>query len=253
MNTVPFMTLFTKETKRFFRVWTQTFVPPVLTAVLYILIFGVSIGSKIDTVNGVSYLQFIIPGLVMMSVIMSSYANTSTSVYLAKFQGSIQELLISPMSNFSIVSAIILAGVVRGILVGSIVTIIASFFTDLVFVHPLMTMFFVVFVAIIFSAAGFITGIWAQNFDQMGIFSTFLITPLIYLGGIFYSVSMLPTFWQHVSTYNPMLYFINGVRYGILGISDVDLRIAAVVIVVLAILTVGISYQLYARGYRIKS
>ena len=250
---VAFWTLFRKEMRRVFRIWKQTLLPPVITSVLYLLIFGVSLGKFIDEVNGVTYIQFIVPGLVMMAVLTNAYANTSSSFFGSKFQKSIEELLVSPISNIAAVSAFIVAGMVRGFIVGIFVLIVARFFTPLPLVHVPLMLFFMVGVALIFASLGFITAAMSKSFDDISLFPTFLITPLTYLGGIFYSIHMLPAFWQKISVFNPMVYFINGMRYGFLGISDVSVWVALVMVLFLAAFTFWLSWFLYKTGYKLKN
>ena len=253
MNLIGFFTLLYRECHRFLRLPNQTLIPPVITASLYILIFGYSLGSRISDIEGVSYLTFLIPGLVMMSVISSAYGNTSSSVYIARFQGNIAELLVSSMSNFEIVLAIILGGVARGICVGICVAATSMLFAAVTIVHFGITALFVIGVAFIFSAAGFVTALWAEDFDRLSVFQNYILTPLTYLGGVFFSVQMLPEFWQKIAMVNPMLYCINGLRFGYIGISDVDLGVAAVLITVLSVVMFLWCYLLFRKGYKIKT
>jgi len=253
MKLVGFRTLFFRECHRFLRLANQTIIPPVITATLYILIFGNALGSRISFLSGVSYLDFLIPGLVMMSVINSAYSNTSSSFYIARFQGSIQELLVSSMSNFEIVFAIILGGVARGLSVGICVAATAMLFTNLVVLHLGIMFFFVIAVAFVFSCAGFISAIWADDFDKLSLFQTYCLVPLTYLGGVFFSLEMLPPFWQGVARVNPVLYFIDGLRFGYLGTSDVDLRSAVVLVVLLGVAMFALCYGLFKAGYNIKT
>ncbi|MEM7391935.1 MAG: ABC transporter permease [Verrucomicrobiota bacterium] len=250
---IGFQTLFSRECHRFLRLYNQTLIPPLITAVLYILIFGYSLGSRISSIENVSYMHFLIPGLVMMSVISASYANTSSSLYIARFQGHIQELLVSSLSTFEIVAALILGGVVRGICAGSLVGLAAILLTGITISNPLLTALFMVFVAFIFSCAGFLSAMWAQDFDRLSLFQTYILSPMIYLGGVFFSVSMLPGFWQTVARANPMLYFVNGLRYGFLGISDVNVTGSAIAVVIVAIVVFSICYRLFSTGYNIKT
>ncbi len=186
MNTTGFLTLTERETVRFLRVWQQTIIPPVITSLLFILIFGYTFGSQISKVAGVSYLEFIVPGLVMMGMIMSAYMNTSSSLYISKFHGNIQELMISPLSYWEIIFALTIAGVARALLVGISISMVSLLFTNIVVYHLFILLFFGMMVSLLFSLAGIASGLWAQTFDQMNLFSTFIITPLTYLGGVFY-------------------------------------------------------------------
>jgi len=253
MNLLGFRTLFYRECHRFVRIANQTIIPPVITAALYILIFGNALGSRISSLSGVSYLDFLIPGLVMMSVISSAYSNTSSSFYISRFQGNIQELLVSSMSNFEIVLAIILGGVARGLCVGICVAATSMLFTDMVVLHLGVTFFFLIAVAFVFSCAGFISGIWADDFDKLSLFQTYCLTPLTYLGGVFFSLEMLPRFWQGVARANPVLYFIDGLRFGYLGTSDVDIRLAAFLVVLFGAAMFALCYGLFKAGYNIKT
>ena len=253
MNTIGFRTLLYRECHRFIRLWNQTIIPPVVTAMLFILIFGYSLGSRIRNIDGVPYLDFIIPGLVMMSVISSAYANASTSLYIARFQGNIAELLVSSMSNFEIVMAIVLGGMVRGVCVGICVTAVAMLLGNMVIQHLFITLFYITAVAFIFSCAGFLSGLWAADFDRLSLFQTYVLTPLTYLGGVFFSIEMLPDFWRGVAMANPVLYFVNSLRYGFLGISDVNITLATTMVVLLAVGTYGVCYGLFRSGYNIKT
>jgi len=250
---IGFRTLVAREIHRFLRLPNQTLFPPIITASLYIVIFGFALSKRISPVEGVSYDLYIIPGLIMMSIISSSFGNTSSSVFSMRFQGFIQELLVSPMSNFEIVLAIVLGGVVRGMVVGVLVTGACILLADVPLHHPGAILFFSLSVATIFSCAGFLSATWAQDFDRLSVFQNYLLTPLTYLGGVFFSVSWLPSTWQEVARLNPILYFVNGLRYGFLGISDVDLWLAAGFAVVVAIGIFLICYHLFRVGYNIKT
>lgn len=252
MNWIGFYSMIRREFNRIVRMWTQTLVPPLITALLYILIFGYTLGNRIDNIAGFSYLEFVIPGLVMMGIISSSYANTSSSLYLSKFQGAIQELLISPLSYMEIVLAYTFGGVMRGLMVGFGTLLISLLFTKVTVTHIFVVLFFTIAVSLIFSFAGIITGLWANNFDQMMIFSTFLITPLVFLGGVFYSITMLPGIWQTISHYNPILHMVNGLRYGTLGIVDVPIVTSIIVVSLLTIVTFIITVYLFKKGYNLR-
>ncbi|MBA3582459.1 MAG: ABC transporter permease [Gammaproteobacteria bacterium] len=233
---VAFQTIFYKEIKRFLRIWSQTILPPVITTVLYFLIFGTLIGGRIGEIEGFSYMQYIVPGLIMMSVITNSYSNVVSSFYGAKFAKAIEEMLVSPMPNYIIVAGYVAGGVARGLCVGFVVTVVALFFTDLHLEHIVLTMSIVLLTSILFSLAGLLNGLFANSFDEVNIIPTFVLTPLTYLGGVFYSVNMLPDFWRNVSFANPILYMVNGFRYGILGVSDID---PALSLVIISIVVVG--------------
>lgn len=252
-NRIGFWTLLRREIYRFLRLFNQTLIPPVITASLYIIIFGASLGKRIRDINDVAYMEFLIPGLIMMSVIGSAYGNTSSSLFSARFQGFVQELLVSSMSTLEIVLAIVLGGVLRAVCVALLVAGIALALTDVTLLHPGLVVFFVLTVAMIFSCAGFLSALWAQDFERLSVFQTYMLTPLTYLGGVFFAVEMLPPFWQQVAVWNPMLYFINGLRYGFLGMSDVDVAMAAVIALLLAVGMFAACCRLFHVGYHIKT
>ena len=225
-----FATLISKEYTRIVRIWVQTLVPPAITMTLYFVIFGSLIGRRIGEMDGFGYMQYIAPGLIMMSVITNSYGNVVSSFFGAKFARHIEEMLVSPMPEAFILLGHVAGGVIRGLLVGALVTLIALFFTDLKPVHPFVTLSVVFLTAVVFSLAGMINAIFAKKFDDISIIPTFVLTPLTYLGGVFYSISLLPEFWQKVSLANPILYMVNAFRYGILGVSDIGIGQAYVII-----------------------
>ncbi len=250
---IAFLTLTEREIRRFLRVWTQSIIPPVITSSLFILIFGYSLGTRITEVGGVSYLEFIIPGLVMMGVIMSAYTNNASSLYISKFQGNIQEVLVAPISYWQIIAAFTVAGLVRAVLVGVLITGISLLFTTVTIHNLLVLLFFMGMASLLFSFAGIATALWATNFDRMNVFSTFLITPLTYLGGVFYSVEMLPPFWATLAKLNPILYMVDGFRYGFLGTADIPLLQS---ITIISVLTAGffvLCVHLFKTGYRIRT
>ena len=219
---IAFETIVIKEIRRFSRIWLQTLVPPAITIALYFVIFGNLVGRRIGEMGGVQYMDFIMPGLIMMSVIQNSYSNVVSSFFSQKFQKTVEEVLVAPVPNYVILSGVIVGGMARGLAVGAIVTMLALFFSDLRIEHPLITVAVVLLTSAVFSLAGFINAVFANSFDDISIIPTFVLTPLIYLGGVFYSVQLLPTFWQVVSGLNPIFYMVNTFRYGILGSSDVD-------------------------------
>ncbi|KJS03965.1 MAG: ABC transporter permease [Gammaproteobacteria bacterium BRH_c0] len=220
---IAFVTILVREIRRFMRIWQQTLLPPAITITLYFVIFGTLIGPRIGTMEGFSYIEFVAPGLIMMAVITNAYGNVVSSFYGAKFGKSIEELLVSPVPNYIILIGFIMGGVARGLAVGLIVTLLSLFFTKLHVQHLLITVSVVFLTAVLFSLAGFVNAVFARSFDDISIIPTFVLTPLTYLGGVFYSITMLPTFWQGVSHANPILYMINAFRYGMLGISDINL------------------------------
>jgi ABC-2 type transport system permease protein len=226
LNLVAMKTIVRKEVIRVLRIWVQTVVPPAITMTLYFIIFGNLIGRRIGTMDGFDYMQYIAPGLIMMSVITNSYGNVVSSFFGAKFGRHLEEMLIAPMSNATIIIGHVAGGVLRGMLIGLLVTIIALFFTRLEVQHPFITISIVLLSSIVFALAGFINAVFAKKFDDISIVPTFVLTPLTYLGGVFYSISLLPEFWQKVSLANPILYMVNAFRYGILGTSDISIGVA---------------------------
>ena len=208
------------------RIWVQTLVPPAITIALYFVIFGNLIGSRIGDMGGFSYMEFIVPGLIMMSVITNSYSNVASSFYSTKFQKSIEELLVAPVPNYIIVLGYMGGGMTRGMLVGLIVTCVSLLFVDIQIHNIFVIMATVILTSAVFALGGLINAIYANSFDDISIIPTFILTPLTYLGGVFYSITLLPEFWQGVSQVNPIIYMVNAFRYGFLGVSDVDLSVA---------------------------
>ena len=231
LNLVALHTIVRKEMGRVLRIWVQTIVPPAITMTLYFIIFGSLIGRRIGTMGGFDYMQYIAPGLIMMSVITNSYANVVSSFFGAKFVRHLEEMLVSPMSNATIVIGHVAGGVLRGLLVGLLVMLIALAFTRLHVEHPLITITIVLLSSTVFALAGFINAVFAKKFDDISIVPTFVLTPLTYLGGVFYSISLLPDIWQRVSLANPILYMVNAFRYGILGQSDIGIGKAYLILV----------------------
>ncbi|MCK5354656.1 MAG: ABC transporter permease [Methyloprofundus sp.] len=252
-NSIAFRTLLFKEIRRFTRIWPQTLLPPAITTSLYFLIFGKLIGERIGVVNGVSYMDYIVPGVILMSVISHSYANVVSSFYSTKFQRHIEELLVAPVSNWVILAGYIGGGVTRGLLVGCVVTAISMGFTEIAVINWWVTLSVFVLTAVLFSLAGFINAIFADSFDDISIIPNFVLTPLSYLGGVFYSVSMLPEIWQKIALGNPILYMINAFRYGLIGVSDVDVYLALGIISGFIVLLIIFCLFLLAKGVGIKS
>lgn len=250
---IGFLTLLQKETKRVLRIWRQTLVPPIITTTLYFLIFGTLIGKRIGEMNGVSYMQFIAPGLIMMSALSAAYTNTASSFFLGKFVRNIEELLVSPMSSHTIIWGYVLGGVVRGVLVALLVTGVALCFVSYEIHSWLIILLTILLTTIAFSLGGLINAVFANNFDDIGVIPTFVLTPLTYLGGVFYSINLLPEFWQWVSKFNPIVYMINGFRYGFLGMSDVSLFFTFGVLGVLVIGLYAWAYSLIERGVGLRS
>jgi len=248
-----FKTLLIKEILRFARIWVQTILPPAITMALYFIIFGKLIGSQIGDIEGFRYIDFIVPGLILMSVISNSYANTVSSFYFSRWNKHIDELLIAPIPNWLILAGYVAGGVARGVIVGIVVTIVASFFSDLS-IHSFGITFLVfVLTSVLFSLAGFINGVFANSFDDISIIPTFVLTPLTYLGGVFYSMSLLPEFWQTVSMVNPVLYMVNAFRYGLLGVSDINLSSGLAIILGFTLILAIYAHSLMKRGVGTKS
>lgn len=246
-------TLIHKEIARFFRIWVQTLLPPVITMSLYFIIFGSFIGRRIGTVSGVPYMQFIAPGLIMMSVITNSYGNVVTSFYSSRFLRSVDEMLISPMSSWMILLGYVIGGIARGILVGFLVTGVALLFTDLQMHHILITLLTLLLTSLLFSLAGFSNAIYAKSFDDISTIPTFVLTPLTYLGGVFFSVSLLPSFWKNLSMFNPILYMVSSFRYGILGIADTHIGASLAVIGTFIILFILLNLYLLEKGVGLRT
>jgi ABC-2 type transport system permease protein len=252
LNLIALQTIVRKEVVRVLRIWIQTIVPPAITMTLYFIIFGNLIGRRIGTMDGFDYMQYIAPGLIMMSVITNSYGNVVSSFFGAKFGRHVEEMLISPMSNATIVIGHVAGGVLRGVLVGSLVTVIALFFTKLDVQHPLITISIVFLSSVVFALAGFINAVFARKFDDISIVPTFVLTPLTYLGGVFYSISLLPEPWKTISLANPILYMVNAFRFGILGKSDIDIGTAYALLFFFIALLFTVCLQLMRRGVGIR-
>ena len=250
---IALRTIVSKEVFRFIRIWPQTLLPPAITTTLYFLIFGKLMGNRIGDINGASYMQFIVPGIILMSIISHSYANVVSSFYSTKFQRNIEELLVAPVPNWVILGGYVSGGIIRGLLVGLVVTAISRLFSEIVFHNVFIVLSIAVLTATIFSLAGFINALLAESFDDISIIPNFVLTPLSYLGGVFYSVDMLPRIWQTVSRYNPILYMINTFRFGFIGVSDVNIQSAYLITVgFIFCLTLTCLYLLY-KGIGIKN
>ncbi|MCL5040865.1 MAG: ABC transporter permease [Gammaproteobacteria bacterium] len=245
---IAFVTILHKEIRRFTRIWPQTLLPPGITMALYFVIFGNLIGRRIGEMDGLPYIDFIVPGLIMMAVITNSYSNVVSSFFSTKFQRSIEELMVAPVSPHVILLGYVFGGVARGLAVGLIVTLMSLMFTRLQVDNILLTITVVFFTSLVFALGGFINAVFARTFDDISIIPTFVLTPLTYLGGVFYSISMLPEFWQKVSLINPILHMVNAFRYGILGVSDIGIGVALTLMLVFTALLYSISYWLLVRG-----
>ncbi len=250
---IAFRTIVVKEFLRFIRIWLQTVLPPVITTALYFIIFGNLIGSQIGDMDGFRYMDYIVPGLIMMAVITNSYGNVVSSFYGSKFQRNVEEMLVSPMPNYIILCGYVAGGVARGIIVGLAVTLVSMLFSDLQFHNVWVILSVFILTAILFSLAGFINAIYANSFDDISIVPTFVLTPLTYLGGIFYSISLLPDFWQTASLANPILYMVNAFRYGFLGITDIHLGVSYSIIIIFIVVLYSYSLHLLNKGKGIRT
>lgn len=249
---VAFITLTVKEIKRILRIWPQTLLPPAITMSLYFIIFGKMIGSRVGEMGGVPYMQFIVPGLVMMAVITNSYSNVVSSFFSTKFQGSVEEMLVSPISKHTMILGFVAGGLFRGLGVGLIVTLLALFFTKLSVVNLFITLFTLMMTSALFSLAGMINAVFAKSFDDISIIPSFVLTPLTYLGGVFYSLDGLSPFWQTLSLANPIVYMVNAFRYGILGYSDVNVVYSLVAITLFTGVFYAVVYGLLKDGSRLR-
>ena len=250
---IAFSSLLLKEIRRFTRIWVQTILPAAITMTLYFVIFGNLIGSQLNDIHGLKYIDYIVPGVILMAIINNSYANVVSSFFSAKFQRHVEELLVSPMPNYLIVLGFVSGGVARGIAVGVAVGLVATFFVDLQFAHIGATIAVVILTSLLFSLAGFINAVYARSFDDISIIPTFVLTPLTYLGGVFYSVEMLPGFWQSLSLFNPILYMVNAVRFGMLGVTDIDIVTAFSMIVLFTVGLFGFAVFLLNKGIGTRS
>ncbi len=250
---IALKTIVKKEVYRFLRIWPQTLLPPAITTALYFLIFGKLIGSRIGTISGATYMEYIVPGIILMSVISHSYLNVVSSFYSTKFQRNIEELLVAPVPNWVILSGYVSGGVCRGLLVGSVVALISMLFADFKVLDPVITLVVAVLTAVLFSLAGFINAMLAESFDDISIIPNFVLTPLSYLGGVFYSVNMLSEFWQKAILGNPIMYMINAFRYGMIGVTDINVSLALLMTVGFVTLLVVVCLVLLHKGVGIKN
>jgi ABC-2 type transport system permease protein len=250
---IALYSILVKEVSRYFRIWVQTLLPPAITMSLYFVIFGQLIGSRVGEMDGVSYIEYITPGIIMMSVITNSYSNVVSSFFSAKFQRSIEEMLVSPVPTLFILLGYIFGGVSRGLLTGLIVTLVASQFVNIEIHHWGILIFVVTLTSMLFATGGLVNAIFAKKFDDISIVPTFILTPLTYLGGVFYSIKLLPEFWQTVSLGNPILYMVNAFRYGFLGFSDIDISVALILISSFIIALFALAYYLLDKGIGIRS
>lgn len=251
-NLIALQTISRKEIWRFMRIWSQTIVPPAITMSLYFIIFGKFIGSQIHNINGFAYIQYIVPGLIMMSIMTNSYANTASSFFFTKFNKSIEEMLVSPMPNWIILLGFMVGGAVRGILVGIVVMLISLLFTNVPIYHPFIVLSMGCLSAMVFSLGGLLNAIYAKRFDDIFFIPTFVLTPLTYLGGVFYSITQLPPTWRTISKLNPIVDMVDAFRYGVLGISELNIYFGFSLVIILFILLFFWSWMLLKKGIGIK-
>ena len=248
-----YYTMMRNEFVRIIRIWSQTLLPPVVTTSLYFVVFGKFIGAQLAPIHGFAYIQFIVPGLIMMSVITSSYMNTVSTFYFAKWTKTLDEISVSPMPGWAVILGFVSGGVLRGLLVGILVLIVSIFFTHLVIFNAFILIAAVILTSVVFALGGLINGVFAKGFDGISIVPTFVLTPLTYLGGIFYSINQFTPFWQKVSLFNPILYMVNAFRYGFLGISDISIVTCFAVLFVVMAVFIGILIWLFKSGIGVRS
>lgn len=245
---ISYSTIVRKDVTRFLRIWPQTFLPSIITTVLYFLIFGTFIGSQLSNIGGVSYMAFIVPGLVMMAVLNNSFQNIAFTFFQLKFMRTVEEILVSPMPSWLVVAGYVSGAVLRGVTIGGLVFLSAYFFEDISIVHPFLALVVMLATSILFALIGLVNAIYAKGFDSISIIPTFVITPLTYLGGVFYSISLLPPLWQTISHFNPVFYMINAFRYSILGFSDVPLTTSLYVLVACSVVMFSWVMYLFKTG-----
>lgn len=248
-----FQSLVLKESKRVMRIWKQTILPPIVTTTLYFLIFGSFIGSQIGNINNIAYIDFLVPGFIMMSLITNSYSNVASSFFWAKFQRSIEEIITSPLSKHAIILWYVSGGIVRWILISCIVYIISLFFTHTSLTHPLLAFCFILLTSSVFSLAGFFNAFFARNFDDVNLIPTFIITPMVYLAGVFYPIASLTWIWYILSHFNPIYYMVNGLRFSFLGVSEVNVTFSLIALFIANILLYWACYYLFKKWYGLKS
>jgi ABC-2 type transport system permease protein len=252
VNWIGMYTMVRREVMRTFRVVVQTLMAPVISATLYIFIFGVVIGGTIDTIAGKPYITFVFPGILMLSVINAAFSSSSSSFYFARFTRSVEELLVAPLSYLEIIIGYMLGAITRSLIVAALIVLVGVLFGAVTLADPLLFTFYIMGVAGIFSLLGLLVGLWAKNFEQLSVLNTFLITPLTYLGGIFYSVSMLPSTAAFITHINPFFYFVDGIRYAMIGVSESNLVIGAFVIIGLTLVLGGLVFHLFKTGWRVR-
>ena len=253
MNLRGISAIYKYEMARSFRTSTQSIASPVLSTILYFIVFGSAIGSRIQNIDGLSYSSFLVPGLVMLTILNQSVSNSSFGIYFPKFSGTIYEILSAPISPFEITSGYVLAAATKSVLVGIIILLTSSFFIDLKIMHPIMMILFLIMISITFSLFGFIIGIWADDFQKIQLIPSFVITPLTFLGGSFYSISMLPDFWQKVSYFNPVVYLVSAFRWSFYGNSDINVTISVSSILLFLVICLATVTFIFKTGYKIKN
>ncbi len=253
INWIGFKTLTMKEVRRFMKVWVQTVFSPLVTTSLYFLVFGVALGGRIDEINGMPYIQYVVPGLVMLSMISNSFLNSSSSLFQSKINGTIVDLLSAPLGAAELLGAYVCGAMIRGLLVGVLVWTVAGVFVGVHLAHPLWALYFSVMVTMTFSFLGLCAATWAEKFDQLSIFPNFVLTPLTFLGGVFYSIDMLPAPWDTISQANPVLYTVNGLRYGLLGSADLPVSTCAWAVALAAVSAASAATLLIRSGYKLRS
>ncbi|MCY4044312.1 MAG: ABC transporter permease [Cellvibrionales bacterium] len=250
---VAFQTILFREIQRFTRIWVQTLLPPAITMGLYFAIFGKLMGSRIGEMQGVPYVQFVVPGLIMMAVITNSFSNVVSSFYSSKFQRHVEELLVSPVPNYIILAGYVAGGVARGLCVGLVVTILSLFFADLSVQNIGLTIVVLLLTSVFFASLGFLNALYANSFDDISVIPTFVLTPLIYLGGVFYSADMLSGFFKTASELNPMLYIVNAFRQGMIGVSDINVELSLGILFICCVTSVGLCLHLLKKGKGLRS
>jgi ABC-2 type transport system permease protein len=248
-----FLTLLWRETGRFLVLWKQTLIPPILSSILYVLIFGYSLGSRIREIHGVPYTEFLLPGLAMMGAMNAAYSNSSSSLFMARREAYLNDVLVAPLSYWETVLAFTGGAMARGILVGVVILATGFVLADLPWQHPLWTAGFLVLVSALLAVVGVLMGVWARSWDDVMVVVNFVITPLVFLGGVFYSIDMLPQPWNTLSHFNPLFYMVNGLRYGVLGVEDASPLLSLLLTAALAALAFALAVWLFRTGWRIKS
>lgn len=253
INAVGLRTLFYKEVKRFSKVWQQTVMSPLITTALYFLVFGVALQERIGEVEGVPYIEFVIPGLIMLAMITNAFLNSASSLFQSKINGTIVDILVSPLGTVELITAYVAAAALRALIVGSLVYAVAAAFTGPSLANPFWVAYFALLVSVSFALLGLVAAVWAEKFDHLSLFPNFILTPLTFLGGVFYSIDMLPAPWDLLSKVNPILYVVNGLRYGLLGTSDVSVAVAAAAALGLTVALFFTAYALISAGYKLRA